>query len=475
MKKKFYLLSLITFMIFVLSSCSNRITLLFLNWGEYVDESILEAFEDKYNCNVSMDLGESNEIFYSKVLAGTTVYDVVCPSDYMVMKMYQKDKIEKIDFSRLKNYDGATDVREGVLSIREDMIAGTDDNITDYYVPYLWGTWGIMYDTKEDGLQEAVEGKKARTDGKNSQWQSLFDRNSLPGGMKVAMYDSHQHAYYAACRYLGYDPHQELETSKLNEIKKLVKEMKYNSWGTDLIKKNIVAGNLDLGFMWTGDFLYYYAEQAADRVIRAYLDGKITADEVGDMIAEITDSNDRVYKDLNKYEIGFDIFIPDDTIAFCDNLVVVKDKSRSSAKEDLIYKFIDFMCSSEGIKIREDIPDDSEDAEDNIVYPANTNTQFVCYDTPFESIYDEILGLKDSEETLDYLSEKALEDLKKTAKSSDPDSYNDSDPYWAAYNSVLAIAFEKYYPKNGKVGSILGCFDRHYVNEINTTFNNARA
>ena len=77
MKKKVILFFLTVFMLFSVTSCSQRMTLLFLNWGEYIDESLLDAFEEKYNCNVLMDLGESNEIFYSKVFAGTTVYDVV--------------------------------------------------------------------------------------------------------------------------------------------------------------------------------------------------------------------------------------------------------------------------------------------------------------------------------------------------------------------------------------------------------------
>ena len=479
MKKKLYLLSFLAFMIFALSSCSNRITLLFLNWGEYVDESLLEAFEDKYNCNVSMDLGESNEIFYSKVFAGTTVYDVVCPSDYMVMKMYKKNLIEEIDFSKLQNYDGETDIREGVKSIRDDMIEGLKNDgysdeeakkIENYYVPYLWGTWGTMYSTKVEGLEEAVT--------KNSnQWAALFDRNATPKGTKIAMYDSHQHAYYAACRYLGKEVSEELPKSDLDQIGKLVEKMNYNAWGTDNIKKQIVAENLDLGFMWTGDFLYYYAEQAADRTCKAFLDKKIANDEIVPFLDAITDNDDdattssRVYKDLKNYEIGFDIFIPDDTIAFCDNLVVVKDKARSDEKTKLIYEFIDFMCSQE-VKIDETISDDDDNAEDNYLYPANANTQYVCYDTPFETIYDEILGLTADIEDFD---NDSLDEFNASASSTNPDSYNDSDFYWAAYNYALSVAFDKYYPKEGKVGSILGCFDRKYINQINNTFNNARA
>ena len=459
MKKKFLLLVLSIFAFLGLTSCSQRVTLLFLNWGEYIDETLLEAFEQKYNCNVLMDLGESNEIFYSKVFAGTTVYDVVCPSDYMVMKMYKRDLIKKIDFSKLENYDPETNLREGIYSIREDMIAGTDSNIVDYYVPYLWGTWGIMYSTEVEGLEQAVTKSQ-------NQWASLFDRDSLPSSTRVAMYDSHQHAYYAACRYLGLDPSIELPQSKLDEIRKVVNKMNYEAWGTDNIKKEIVGNekgrNLDLGFMWTGDFLYFYAEQAATVMSSALKNGDITSDDFIPMLDAITDTNVRKYKN---YEIGFDIFIPDDTIAFCDNLVVTKNSSPE--KEDLVYKFIDFMCSEDS-KIDESL-EGEEDTEDNHVYPANSNTQFVCYDSPFNTIYSEIIDLRNIEDTLSvFEDEEAINTLKST------EEIGDTDLYTAFYNYALSVAFEKYYPENGKKGSILGSFDRKYVNLINNTFNNAR-
>ena len=484
MKKKLSLLAFIGFMLFALSSCTNRITLLFLNWGEYIDESLLDEFEDLHNCNVSMDLGESNEIFYSKVFAGTTVYDVVCPSDYMVMKMYKKGLLEEINFEQgddpdntkyISSYNPDTDIREGVKSIRDDMISGTDEDIVKYYVPYLWGTWGLMYSTKKDGLENAV------INNPDGPWAYLFRKN-VPNGTRIAMYDSHQHAYYSACRYLGKDVDKELPQSELDEIRKLVEKTKFNAWGTDNIKKNIVADNLDLGFMWTGDFLYYYAEQAADRACRALIDDKISNDELVPFLDAILDNDaddttvSRTYKDLNQYEIGFDIYIPTDTIAFCDNLVIVKDKSRSNRKTQLIYDFINFM-SSQKIDLRneeakEEDPDGENASDDDFIYPTDANTQFVCYDTPFIKTYHGILELRDDETIYD---EDLLSDLKMNGSTSDASSYNDSDIYWAAYNYALSIAFEKYYPENGKVGSILGSFDRKYVNLINNTFNNARA
>ena len=47
MKKKFLLFVFTIFMLISTASCSQRMTLLFLNWGEYIDETLIEAFERK--------------------------------------------------------------------------------------------------------------------------------------------------------------------------------------------------------------------------------------------------------------------------------------------------------------------------------------------------------------------------------------------------------------------------------------------
>ena len=43
---------------------------------------------------VVYDEFETNEIMYPKVEAGAVVYDVICPSDYMVQKMIENDLLE---------------------------------------------------------------------------------------------------------------------------------------------------------------------------------------------------------------------------------------------------------------------------------------------------------------------------------------------------------------------------------------------
>ena len=103
--RKIFNLFLLVVLSLSITSCASKNVLLFLNWGEYIDEAMIEEFEKEYNCEVVMDLGDSNEIFYSKVRGGTTCYDVVVPSDYMVKKMYDNDMLLELDFTQIPNYN----------------------------------------------------------------------------------------------------------------------------------------------------------------------------------------------------------------------------------------------------------------------------------------------------------------------------------------------------------------------------------
>ena len=463
MKKRLISLFLIFISILGLTSCGPNNVLLFLNWGEYIDETLITEFEERYNCTVQMDLGDTNEIFYSKAKSGTTIYDVFCPSDYMVEKMYVNGILEELDFSKLPSVNLA-DEKKSTKKIYQDMnrnlkqkygdsyVEGTIDK---YAVPYMSGTWCIMYRTDKEGLTEAV------TNNPKNQWASLFDRTTLPAGTRVGMYDSHQHDYYAACRYLDLDPTIELNKTNLDLIGKTITDMKYNIWGTDNLKKKIVEDNLDLAFMWTGDFIYYYGLEGAKTVTRAYANGDITLDDAASFIDALTGDAKKAVANGKTYEIGYDCFIPDDTIAFCDNLVM----NKGSRNKDLAYKFIDFMTSHELL-----------DEEDEVSYPAYKNVYYVGYDAPYQSVYKDLTGLVDPE----MFTEDLLEGFDPKAPD---DELFDTDLYWAFNDYIVGACFAKYYEDDEYLeendlepkGNILAFFDRKYIQTINTTFYNARA
>ena len=50
------------------------------NWSDYIDEEILAEFEKETGIKVIYDVFDSNDILETKLLAGSSGYDVVVPS-----------------------------------------------------------------------------------------------------------------------------------------------------------------------------------------------------------------------------------------------------------------------------------------------------------------------------------------------------------------------------------------------------------
>ena len=99
--RKFYQLSLLMMLLFVslvLTSCSSKNDLYILNWDEYINEDLIEAFEEEYDCNVILDIAQSNETMFSKIMTDAAPYDIAFPSDYMISQMISYDVIKPIDF-----------------------------------------------------------------------------------------------------------------------------------------------------------------------------------------------------------------------------------------------------------------------------------------------------------------------------------------------------------------------------------------
>lgn len=436
--------------VFSLTSCDTGNTLLLLNWGEYINMDLVSEFETKYNCEVVISLADSNDLFYSKIKSGTTVYDLVVPSDYMVEKMYKKDLLQPIDYTKLgfASFDDYLDTFvPGVKGIINDM-ENSSPGVKDYFVPYFWGSWGIMYNKRKAGLIDAID--KASAEG--NVWKVMFEDKAIPAGTRVGMYETSRYAYAAAMFYKGLSPNDN-SVAALNAATDALYNKKFTSWGTDTLKKDIAHNNLDLGFMWTGDFL--------------------------DMLYTTLKTN-------TIDDVTFDIIIPDETIAFCDNFVLTKNARHT----DLAYKFIKFFLDKD------------------IAY---RNASIVGYCTPIKDAYLEITKYKDSFKDVNellscttiktisyntlsnktyavsgtYDNEKSfllevtaeeLESIKEKYMTIIDDGEKDIDVNWL---NNWAYAVNKYYPFEASStkaykGTPLTDLPRDYIDKINTICNNAR-
>ncbi len=202
MKKR--LLSVITAAAIAVASvpmftgCSPRNEVLKIyNWGDYIEESLIDEFEEWYKAetgesvSVQYDTFNTNEDMLMRIEVLKSDYDLVCPSDYMAERMIENKLVQKVDKRII-------DITEDGFLVDDlmEMIRPFDKN-NEYFVPYVWGTFGIMYDTNHIAAGSA--------DMKS--WGAMWDKKY---NKHILMKDSVRDAYSVAQIYANTDKLSEL-------------------------------------------------------------------------------------------------------------------------------------------------------------------------------------------------------------------------------------------------------------------------
>lgn len=113
-------------------------TLTIYNWGDYIEPSLIDKFEEETGYKISYETFDSNEAMYTKINQGGTSYDIAVPSEYMISRMIDEEMIMKLDHSKI----------EGLEHINPRFLDLSFDEGNSYSIPYFWGTLGIIYNDK---------------------------------------------------------------------------------------------------------------------------------------------------------------------------------------------------------------------------------------------------------------------------------------------------------------------------------------
>ncbi len=198
------------------------------NWGDYIDPSVIKDFEKEFNVKVNYNTFATNEDMYVSIKKGGTSYDVAFPSDYMIERMINEGMLEKINKENIPN-----------LKYIEDRFLDLEfDPNNDYSVPYMWGTFGIIYN--KNMVSEKVDS-----------WDILWDEKYKD---QILMLDSQRDSIAVALKKLGYSMNSrnidELEEAKEELIKQ--KPLVYAYVG-DEVKDMMVGEEAALAVVWSGD------------------------------------------------------------------------------------------------------------------------------------------------------------------------------------------------------------------------------
>lgn len=261
------------------------------NWEEYIDEGdwdedelidldngvaifgenpLYRDFEEWYLENygkqvkVEYSCAGTNEELYTQLTLGDT-YDIVCPSDYMMMKLMAEGWLEPFseeffDTENELNYyvNCVSPYIADVFSEHEIEGHGWDE----FSACYMWGTTGVLFNPEYVSREEA------------SSWAIFNDPKYF---RQVSLKDNVRDTYFAALGLLKADyflsenflaraDYEEQLYKEMNDTSPetieaaelLLQEIMGNVYAleTDSGKTDMVTGKIVANYQWSGDAVY---------------------------------------------------------------------------------------------------------------------------------------------------------------------------------------------------------------------------
>ncbi len=222
------------------------------NWSDYIDESLLQKFQDETGIRLIYDVFDSNEVLETRLLAGGSGYDVVVPSGTFLQRQIQAGAFQELDKSKLPNLENMWDV---VSSRTEQYDPGNA-----YSINYMWGTTGIGVNV---GKVTEVLGEDAPVDS----LALVFDPANAEklAACGIMMLDAPAEMIPAALQYLGEDPnsHDPDVIAKTEEVFMAIRPYIQKFHSSEYINA-LANGDICVAVGWSGDIL-----QARDRAAEA--------------------------------------------------------------------------------------------------------------------------------------------------------------------------------------------------------------
>ncbi len=253
--------------------CGSDNVLTVYNCYDYIDEELIGEFEKYYkektgtSITVKYDKFDTPEDAYNNIIMNPGYYDIVCPSDYMIEKMARENMLEEFEMPENGYYKN--NVSPYIDKVFKDIKWGEGENqksLYDYAAGYMWGTFGIVYNTAKVNSSEVTS------------WSSLWQINH-----KFTIKNSVRDTYFVGlAKYYA----SELETAKnlyaeerQNTLKNLFNDtasktvsavkselltLKNRAFKLEVDdgKDMIISGDSDVYFAWSGDAVYAMNEAA---------------------------------------------------------------------------------------------------------------------------------------------------------------------------------------------------------------------
>lgn len=243
-------------------------------------EEFEQWYEETYGETVRVEYSTfgTNEDLYNQMTLGDT-FDLVCPSEYMIMKLMKEKKLEPfssnfLDRENPQNYyvRGLSPYIQGVFDELE--IGG--ETLSHYGAGYMWGVMGIVYNPAAVPEEDVKH------------WSMLLDEKYKK---QITMKDSIRDSYIVALGILqerkllskefreAPDYKKQLKkalndtsAATVDQAEKILEQMRNQAYSleTDSGKADMVTGKVVANMQWSGDGAYTLDQAEEDGLELSY-------------------------------------------------------------------------------------------------------------------------------------------------------------------------------------------------------------
>lgn len=262
-----------------------------------LDEEFVDWYHENYKGteNYQPDLKmeyipmQDNETMYNKIKMGDR-YDLLCPSEYMAMKLKVENLIVPYASSFFDAAAKGNYYAKNASAYTKSIFA--EAGLSEYIAGYMWGTTGFVFNPQNIGENE----DEARNIMKR--WSSLYSASTKN---KITAKDNARDSYFMGLGMFNEDElliekakfdavkqqykdgkldqasyqaaqtaYKQLLSSKMNDtteattekVQEYLKKMRKNVYGleTDEGKMDVATGLLDASYQWSGDAVYIINE-----------------------------------------------------------------------------------------------------------------------------------------------------------------------------------------------------------------------
>jgi putrescine transport system substrate-binding protein len=220
-------------------------------WSDYLAANTLSDFEKQTGIKVHVAYFDTNETLETKLLAGSSGYDIVVPTASYFERQIKAGVYQTLDKSKLPNLKNMDPQLMSKVALH--------DPGNEHGIIYMWGTNGIGYNEKMI--------KELMPDAPLDSWRLVFDPAVASKVAKcgISVLDSPAEMMRAVYSYLGKDPNSQKPEDLVQAEAVLLKIRPYirNINSSEYIEA-LANGDLCIAVGYNGDVM-----QARDRAREA--------------------------------------------------------------------------------------------------------------------------------------------------------------------------------------------------------------